>query len=169
MSTYYGIIRNGLEKALKLFPKERKLIDLKLIEGHPEKGNHTITDVCSGEIFVDASRKYRCYCFFYGTQPLKIGKAGPGSDTRFFRDHYLNDTSIASSLCKSLNSYSNKQARFSTESINEEWIRKNTVRINIIIVPQKDGVPSKTLFFLMSFIESYLHLQFFPLFEGKTD
>ena len=104
--------------------------------------------------------KMAVYAFFLNGQPLKVGKAGPKSAARYTSQHY-NPGSAGSNLAKSILANPTKVAdvRLDSESVGD-WIRANTDRVNLLL-PLSHGIP------LLSLLESFLHVRWMPLFEGR--
>lgn len=102
--------------------------------------------------------KMGVYLFLYDDVFLKIGKAGPKSNARFYSQHYnpksAKSTLAASILSDSTNSY---------EGVGEEnvgdWIKENCTRIDII-------VDSYLGIFALELIEAALHYKYEPIYEG---
>ena len=98
------------------------------------------------------------YSFLYNDEFLKIGKAGPNSNARFFSQHYL-PASSASNLSKSLLNDSEMKGLGITGDNVGDWIRQNTRRIDIIL-DESLGI------FTLELIEAALHFKYEPRYEG---
>lgn len=98
------------------------------------------------------------YTFLYKDEFLKIGKAGPNSNARFFSQHYL-PASSASNLSKSLLNDNEMKGLGITEDTVGDWIRQNTRRIDIIL-DESLGI------FTLELIEAALHFKYEPRYEG---
>ena len=98
------------------------------------------------------------YAFLYNDEFLKIGKAGPRSNARFFSQHYQAQ-GAQSTLAKSLLA-DEAMARpgLTAENVGE-WIRQNTRRIDILL-DERLGV------FALELIEAALHYRYEPRYEG---
>jgi len=97
------------------------------------------------------------YSFFLGNDCLKIGKAGPNSNSRYNSQHY-NPKDSKSNLANSILLDKNFPVKIKSEEIGN-WIKNNTQRINILI-------DSKFGIYVLNFIEAYLQLVFKPKYEG---
>ncbi len=90
---------------------------------------------------------------------LKIGKAGPHSNTRYTSQHY-NPGSAQSTLAGSL---ANDPRMLTVEGFDLEapgaWIKTATHRVNIL-------VPSQRQKELVALLEAFLHLRLRPRYEG---
>jgi hypothetical protein len=106
--------------------------------------------------------KQAVYAFFFNRQALKIGKVGPNSGPRYTSQHY-NRASANSNLAQSILSNPRKLGalEIAPESVGD-WIKLNTDRVNLL-VPATDGVP------VLSFLESFLHVRWKPVFEGRSE
>ena len=102
--------------------------------------------------------KMAVYIFFYKNECLKIGKAGPNSNTRYLSQHYIPKSS-QSNLAKSLLA----DDKFPVKTLNEEnigdWIKQNVRRINILV--DKD-----LNIYILNLIEAFTQLYFHPKYEG---
>ena len=98
------------------------------------------------------------YTFLYKDKFLKIGKAGPNSNARFFSQHYL-PTSSASNLSKSILNDAEMRTLGITEQSVGNWIKQNTRRIDIIL-DESLGI------FTLELIEAALHFKYEPRYEG---
>ena len=95
------------------------------------------------------------YIFFWNDQCLKVGKAGPNSNARYFSQHY-NPKSSKSNLAKSiLKDRDNLGLVYLTEATVGDWIIENTTRTNIL-VDKAVGIP------VLSLLESYLQCRLNP-------
>jgi hypothetical protein len=105
--------------------------------------------------------KMAIYSFFLNDKALKIGKVGPNSGPRFTYQHYTG--SALSTLSGSLLS---NQTKLGVSGLDRktvgDWIQKNTDRIDILI-PANFGIP------LLSLLESFLHVRWNPIFEGRAE
>jgi hypothetical protein len=101
------------------------------------------------------------YAFFLDGQALKVGKVGPNSNARYTSQHY-NPNSAHSNLARSILA---NPAKIEAVGVNEpnvgEWIRQHTDRINLL-VPDSLGDP------MLSLLESFLHVRWEPVFEGRN-
>jgi len=101
------------------------------------------------------------YSFFLNERALKVGKVGPNSGPRFTYQHYTG--SALSTLSGSILS---NQRRVGTSGLDGktagDWIRANTDRIDILM-PTNFGIP------ILSLLESFLHVRWNPLFEGRAE
>ncbi|KAA0213820.1 MAG: hypothetical protein DYG94_11525 [Leptolyngbya sp. PLA3] len=104
------------------------------------------------------SGRMAVYCFGFGDEWLKIGKAGPKSGPRFTSHHY--NTSAPSTLAKSLiaDSRMGSVADFRPERAGD-WIRQRTHRVNLLLPSRRDGT-------LLALLEAFLHARFKPRYEG---
>ena len=100
--------------------------------------------------------KMAVYAFFCGDKCLKIGKAGPKSDARFFSQHYTGKSN--SNLRKSLLADKTLEKIVSANNI-ENWIKEKLQRIDVLI-DQDVGI------FVLNFCEAFLQLLFRPHYEG---
>ena len=98
------------------------------------------------------------YTFWYNGSSLKIGKAGPKSNARFFSQHY-NPRSAQSTLAASILVDKNMKNKGITEENVGEWIRNNCRRIDILLDVSL-GI------FALELIESALHYKYEPIYEG---
>lgn len=98
------------------------------------------------------------YAFWYNENFLKIGKAGPKSNARFFSQHY-NPNSAHSTLSASILGDKNMQDKGITEFNVGDWIRNNCRRIDILLDISL-GI------FTLELIEAALHYKFEPVYEG---
>ena len=102
--------------------------------------------------------KMAVYIFFYKDECLKIGKAGPNSNSRYENQHYDPNKS-GSNLAKSILF----DETFNVKSISNknigDWIKNNTKRINILL-------NKETGIFVLNFVEAYFQLKFKPKYEG---
>jgi hypothetical protein len=110
------------------------------------------TSLPSGEIAV--------YTFFHNGRALKIGKVGPKSSARYTSQHY-NPASAQSTLARSILVNAESVGAISIDhSTVGEWIRNHTDRVNLLL-PASLGLPT------LSLLESFLHVRWKPLFEGR--
>ena len=98
------------------------------------------------------------YTFLYRDEFLKIGKAGPNSNARFFSQHYI-PTSSASNLSKSILNDKEMKGLGMTEETVGDWIKQNTRRIDIILDVSL-GI------FALELVEAALHFKYEPRYEG---
>lgn len=96
------------------------------------------------------------YIFIYKGMPLKIGKAGPKTDERFYSQHY-SPKSAKSTFAKSL--LEDEEFSFLNKENISEWIHSNVNRINIHL---KSTDKAK-----LEFIEFMFHYKFRPKYEGE--
>lgn len=105
--------------------------------------------------------KMAVYAFFLNGETLKVGKVGPNSGPRFLSQHY-NPKSAVSNLAHSILM---NPVRIGAAGVNElnvgEWIKRNTDRISLF-VPAALGHP------VLSLLESFLHVRWKPVFEGRS-
>lgn len=105
--------------------------------------------------------KMAVYAFFLNGQALKVGKAGANSDARYRSQHY-NAKSAGSNLALSILT---NPARIEATGIDEfnagDWIKQNTDRVNLL-VSESLGDP------MLSLLESFLHVRWKPVFEGRS-
>jgi hypothetical protein len=101
------------------------------------------------------------YSFFLNERALKVGKVEPNSGPRFTYQHYTG--AALSTLSGSILS---NQGRVGAVGLNGktvgDWIRANTDRIDILM-PAALGIS------LLSLLESFLHVRWNPMFEGRGD
>lgn len=98
------------------------------------------------------------YTFWYNGSFLKIGKAGPKSNARFFSQHY-NPRSAQSTLAASILVDKNMRSKGITEENVGEWIRNNCRRIDILLDVSL-GI------FALELVEAALHYKYEPTYEG---
>jgi fructose-1,6-bisphosphatase len=98
------------------------------------------------------------YTFLYNGSFLKIGKAGPKSNARFFSQHY-NPKSAQSTLAASILTDENMKDQGVTEDNIGEWIKNNCHRIDILLDVSL-GI------FALEFVEAVLHYKYEPIYEG---
>jgi hypothetical protein len=100
------------------------------------------------------------YAFFHNGQALKVGKAGPNSKARYTSQHYSTGAAT-STLARSI---VNNAAKIGISEVHEgivaAWIRSNTDRVNLLL-PSAVGDP------MLSLLESFLHVRWKPIFEGR--
>lgn len=101
------------------------------------------------------------YSFFLNERALKVGKVGPNSGPRFTYQHYTG--SALSTLSGSILS---DQGRVGAAGLDRktagDWIKANTDRIDILM-PAPFGIA------VLSLLESFLHVRWKPVFEGRED
>lgn len=97
------------------------------------------------------------YMFYYNQRFLKIGKAGPNSNTRFKVNHYSPYRSNSNLALSLLNDEVIENVL--NENNVGEWIKSNVQRIDLLFDDKVDIL-------VLNFIESYLHLKYNPLYEG---
>lgn len=105
------------------------------------------------------SGKMAVYGFWGDGMWLKIGKAGPKSNARYFSQHYNAGSAmntVAGSLAK--DPYVLTVAGFDPLSVGD-WIRKETHRVNILLPASRHRA-------LLSLLEAFLHLRLRPRYEG---
>ena len=101
------------------------------------------------------------YAFFLNGRALKVGKAGPKSAARYTSQHY-NPGSAGSNLAKSILANGAKVGADGIDSGSVgDWIRLHTDRVNLLL-PINFGLP------ILSLLESFLHVRWRPLFEGRS-
>lgn len=104
--------------------------------------------------------KMAVYAFFLNGQALKVGKVGPSSNARYTSQHY-NPKSAGSNLARSILANPAKVSVLSIEASGiGEWIKGHTDRVNLL-VPASLGDP------ILSLLESFLHVRWKPVFEGR--
>jgi hypothetical protein len=105
--------------------------------------------------------KMAVYAFFLNGHALKVGKVGPNSNARYTSQHYSG--SAMSTLAGSIQKHA---ARVGAEGIDPlaigDWIRRQTDRVNLLM-PASLGLP------MLSLLESFLHVRWKPVFEGKPE
>jgi hypothetical protein len=108
--------------------------------------------------------KMAVYMFFHEGRCLKVGKAGPHSNTRYASQHYL-PGAAKSNLADSILSDKKFLSRLSGSSgfidVNNigGWLKRKTHRINVLL--------DKTLGpFVLNFAEAFLQACFKPQYEG---
>ena len=102
------------------------------------------------------------YAFFLNGQALKVGKVGPRSVARYRYQHY-NPGSAGSTLAKSILTDATRVDAVGIDSKSVgDWIRMHTDRVNLV-VPVATSLP------ILSLLESFLHLRWKPLFEGRSE
>lgn len=105
--------------------------------------------------------KMAVYAFFLNGQALKVGKVGANSDARYRSQHY-NAKSAGSNLARSILA---KPAGIGAAGVTHanvgDWIRQNTDRVNLL-VPETLGDS------MLSLLESFLHVRWKPIFEGRN-
>jgi hypothetical protein len=105
--------------------------------------------------------KMAVYSFFLNERTLKVGKVGPNSGPRFTYQHYTG--SALSTLAGSILSNQGRVGAVGlTSKTAGDWIRANTDRIDILL-PATLGIP------ILSLLESFLHVRWNPIFEGRED
>jgi hypothetical protein len=108
------------------------------------------------------SGKIAVYAFFHNGRALKVGKVGPKSAARYTSQHY-NPASAQSTLAHSiLVNAASVGASSIDDSTVGDWIRNHTDRVNLLL-PASLGLPT------LSFLESFLHVRWKPLFEGRLE
>lgn len=107
--------------------------------------------------------KMAVYAFFLDGQALKVGKVGPKSAARYTSQHY-NPASAQSTLAHSILMNAEKVAGAAGVNASSvgAWIRTRTDRVNLL-APASLGMP------MLSLLESFLHVRWKPLFEGRPD
>jgi hypothetical protein len=100
------------------------------------------------------------YAFFQDGRALKVGMVGHKSVARYTSQHY-NHASAPSNLAKSILTHAAKVGAFGITPISVgDWIKTNTDRVNILL-PAASGLS------MLSLLESFLHVRWKPLFEGR--
>lgn len=106
--------------------------------------------------------KLAVYTFFLNDQALKVGKVGLNSGARYTSQHY-NPKSSRSNLARSILANPAKVGAVDVdESSVGDWIRRHTDRVNLL-ASSRLGDP------MLSLLESFLHVRWKPVFEGKGD
>lgn len=98
------------------------------------------------------------YTFWYNGSFLKIGKAGPNSNARFYSQHY-NPKSAQSTLAASILADKNMNIKGITEENIGEWIKNNCRRIDVLL-DVSIGI------FTLELVEAALHYKYEPTYEG---
>ena len=152
--TTAGALRKTIDATMEAFIKAAKLA------GHSI--NKTMIDI----EFLPAphkpsalpKNKMAVYGFWGDGAWLKIGKAGPKSNARYQSQHY-NLGSTRSTLARSLveDTHMSSVTGFDRDSPGT-WIKRSTHRINILL-------PSDQPKELLSFLETFLHLDLRPRYE----
>jgi hypothetical protein len=105
--------------------------------------------------------KMAVYAFFLSGQALKVGKVGPKSAARYTSQHY-NPASAGSTLAQSV---LNNAIRVGAVGVDQtsvgQWIKNHTDRVNLLL-PTDLGLPT------LSLLESFLHVRWQPMFEGRA-
>ena len=102
--------------------------------------------------------KMAVYGFWHDGEWLKIGMAGPNSNSRYTSQHY-NPNSAGSTLAKSLVNDRAMSGRPNLiPSAPGNWIKSATNRVNIL-------VDSRHGMLLPALLESYLHVRLRPRYE----
>jgi hypothetical protein len=106
--------------------------------------------------------KIGVYEFFLNGQALKVGKVGPKSGARYTSQHY-NPASAGSTLARSIlaNATRVEAIGVDNESVGN-WIEMHTDRVNLLLA-RTFGLP------ILSLLESFLHVRWKPLFEGRSE
>ena len=104
--------------------------------------------------------KMSVYAFFLNGNALKIGKVGANSDAPFRSQHYY-PNSAGSSLARSILLYPSKVGADVNAQNVGDWIKGNTDRVNLF-VPASLGDP------MLALLESFLHVRWKPVFEGRS-
>jgi len=106
--------------------------------------------------------KMAVYAFFLNARALKVGKVGPNSGPRYTSQHY-NPNSSNSNLARSILAAPAKIGAADVHlSTIGDWIKRETDRVNLL-VPQSLGDP------MLSLLESFLHVRWKPIFEGRAE
>lgn len=101
--------------------------------------------------------KMAVYCFHEGGKFLKIGKAGPNSNNRFYWDHYR--TKAFSSLAKSLLRDVSRSSHGLDELNVGAWIKQSLHRTDIL-------VDASLSIHVLTLLESFLICAKQPVYEG---
>jgi hypothetical protein len=106
--------------------------------------------------------KMAVYAFFLNGQALKVGKVGPKTNARYTSQHY-NPASAGSTLARSISMNATTVGPVGIDhgSVGD-WIRRHTDRVNLLL-PVPLGLP------ILSLLESFLHVRWKPLFEGRAE
>lgn len=102
--------------------------------------------------------KMGIYTFWYDGKFLKIGKAGPKSNARYFSQHYL-PNSARSTLAASILNDKRMQGKCISEDNVGTWIKNNCRRIDILMDADL-GI------FSLELVEAALHYKYEPVYEG---
>jgi hypothetical protein len=106
--------------------------------------------------------KMAVYAFFLNGQALKVGRVGPKSAARYTSQHY-NPASAKSNLAQSILKNPTKIGVSGIDPARVgEWIKKHPDRVNLL-APASLGEP------MLLLLESFLHVRWKPVFEGKSD
>jgi hypothetical protein len=102
------------------------------------------------------------YAFFLDGQALKVGKVGRKSAAHYTSQHY-NAGSAMSTLAASILA---NARRVGADGIDSpaigDWIRTHTDRVNLLM-PASLGLP------ILALLESFLHVRWKPVFEGRPE
>jgi len=100
------------------------------------------------------------YCFIYKDNFLKIGKAGPSSNSRYTYDHYDPECKKESSLAKSILNDTDFVKRHQVDiSDIGKWIEDHCRRINVLIKEELGN-------FALDLVETALQYHYKPEYEG---
>ena len=142
---------------------DRTILDVSTILGRPiEKHKYRIIDRgVPHQPKVLPAQTMGVYTFWYDGEFLKIGKAGPNSNARFFSQHY-NPRSARSTLAASILQDTRMQGKGIDEGNVGQWIKNNCRRIDILL-------DSDLGIFSLELIEAALHYKYEPVYEGFSN
>ena len=142
---------------------DRTILDVSTILGRPiEKHKYRIIDRgVPHQPKVLPVQTMGVYTFWYEGEFLKIGKAGPKSNARFFSQHY-NPRSARSTLAASILQDARMQGKGIDEGNVGQWIKNNCRRIDILL-------DSDLGIFSLELIEAALHYKYEPVYEGFSN
>ncbi len=113
------------------------------------------------------------YLFLIGDKCLKVGKAGPKSNARFSRQHYIPGSSRSNLAGSVLNNKERVRDLLAPELQSgvddlddrtiSQWIKTHTTRVNLFL---STGIPNAK--FVLNLLEAFLQCRLKPEFEGKT-
>jgi len=103
--------------------------------------------------------KSAVYIFVWKEKCLKVGKAGPKSQTRYVSQHYIPSSSMSNLARSLLGAREELGLAGVSETTVGTWIKKNTDRYNLLL-DSSLGVHVLTL------LESFAQCRLRPKFEG---
>lgn len=155
MDTLYELVSEAVDDFYKVIALARANVSTDGIKieilTNPHRSPRTLPTGCGA-----------VYAFFKDGQALKVGMVGHKSAARYTSQHY-NHASALSNLARSIltNMALVGAVGVTRESIGD-WIRMNTDRVNLL-VPIASGLS------IVSLLESFLHVRWRPLFEGRRE